>query len=174
MKRNNVDSSPETSRCFTSLCKYSLGISTLSKNFISCATSATGDDQKANSGKQLLLTDKMRKIIWLNKIKITEYLDIDLETDQWVCNRCNRNLGSARTNYKTGCLVYDRDPREVYQPVVEGDVTFAPDPNYCRILEFYCPSCGVMLECEALPPGHPITMDIELDIDGLKARRTQT
>ena len=97
-------------------------------------------------------------------------MDIDLEKELWVCNRCNKELGSARRNYKEGCLVYERDPREIYQPVISGGVTFAPDPDYCRILEFYCPSCGVMIEAEALPPGHPITSDIEFDLDSLKAR----
>ncbi|MGI0092039.1 MAG: acetone carboxylase subunit gamma [Nitrososphaerales archaeon] len=109
----------------------------------------------------------------MTRLRITEYLDIDLVAEQWVCNRCGESLGSARSNYKAGCLVYDRDPREIYEPVVEGNVTFSPDPNYCRILEFYCPSCGVMFECEAMPPGHPITSDIELDLDSLKARHSQ-
>ena len=44
------------------------------------------------------------------KVQITEYLDIDLETEKWCCNRCGRELISARENYKKGCLVYDRDP----------------------------------------------------------------
>jgi acetophenone carboxylase len=39
-----------------------------------------------------------------------------------------------------------------------------------RILEFYCPGCGTQVETEYLPPGHPITHDIEIDIDRLKER----
>ena len=39
-----------------------------------------------------------------------------------------------------------------------------------EIVEFYCPHCGVMVEVEYLPPGHPITHDIELDLNRLKAR----
>jgi len=53
--------------------------------------------------------------------------------------------------------------------VVEGAYTFAPDPEWCRILEFVCPGCATLLEVEYLPPGHPITHDIELDIEALKA-----
>ena len=30
--------------------------------------------------------------------------------------------------------------------------------------------CGVQLETEYLPPGHPVTVDIELDLDRLKGR----
>jgi len=49
--------------------------------------------------------------------------------------------------------------------------TFAPDPAWCRIIEYYCPGCATLLEVEYLPPGHPLTRhDIELDIDHLKAQ----
>jgi len=103
------------------------------------------------------------------KKRITEYLDIDLDTEMWHCNRCGEVLTSARNNYKEGCLVHERDPREIHNPVVTGyEFSFAPDPNWCRIVEFYCPHCGTMVEVEYLPPGHPLTYDIEPDIDGLK------
>jgi acetophenone carboxylase len=54
--------------------------------------------------------------------------------------------------------------------LIEGAFTFSPDPDWVRILEFYCPGCGAQVETEYLPPGHPITVDIELDVDRLKAR----
>ena len=99
--------------------------------------------------------------------RITEYLDIDLDRETWICNRCDRELGSGHDDYKSGCLVYDRDPRSLYPPTA---VSLAPDPAWCRFVEFYCPGCGTMIEVEALPPGHPLTRDIELDIAALKAR----
>ena len=107
------------------------------------------------------------------KHRITEYLDLDLEAERWSCNRCGADLGAARANYKEGCLIAARDPREVHPPLVEGAdqaYTFAPDPDWCRIVEFYCPGCGTMIETEYLPPGHPITHDIELDIDSMRRR----
>jgi acetone carboxylase, gamma subunit len=104
------------------------------------------------------------------KIRITEYLDLDLDRELWLCNRCGRELGAARENYKRGCLLYDRDPREIHPPIVPGDFSFSPDPLWVRIVEYYCPGCGVQLETEYLPPGHPLTHDIEIDIDSLKAR----
>ncbi len=106
----------------------------------------------------------------MESIRFTEYLDLDLGTETWRCNRCGTQLVSARENYKRGCLVYERDPREIHPPVIEGDYTFSPDPTWIRIIEFYCPGCGVQVETEYLPPGHPITPDIEVDIDRLKAR----
>ena len=104
------------------------------------------------------------------KVRITEYLDIDVERLMWCCNRCGADLIAARGNYKKGCLVYDRDPREVHNPVISGEYTFSPDPGWIRIAEFYCPHCGVMIENEYLPPGHPITHDIELDLDALRKK----
>ena len=103
-------------------------------------------------------------------IRFTEYLDLDMNTAHWQCHDCGQKLISAHESYKKGCLVAERDPREVHQPVIEGDYSFAPDPDWARILEFYCPGCGRQIETEYLPPGHPITHDIELDVESLKAR----
>src|SRR5215472_984033 len=105
-----------------------------------------------------------------NRIRITEYLDLDLEREQWVCNRCGRVLGPARENYKKGCLLYDRDPREIHPPLVSGAFDFSPDPLWISIVEYYCPGCGTQIETEYLPPGHPVTRDIEIDVDQLKEK----
>lgn len=106
----------------------------------------------------------------MERIRMTEYLDLSLDDEMWYCHSCDHSLISARENYKKGCLLYNRDPREVHPPVLEGAFTFSPDPTWIRIIEFYCPSCGTQIETEYLPPGHPITHDIELDLDSLKAR----
>ena len=102
--------------------------------------------------------------------RITEYLEIDLEREMWRCARCHTDLAGARRNYKEGLLIAERSPHEVHPPRVEGEYTFSPDPGFCVIVEFYCPGCLVMVETEYLPPGHPLTHDIELDIDALKQR----
>lgn len=103
------------------------------------------------------------------KVRITEYLDVDLDEETWCCNRCGHELVSAKENYKRGCLVRERDPRDIYPPVTpDGD--FAPDPSLCAVVEFYCPQCGVMIENEALLLGHPITYDIELDLNKLRQK----
>ena len=105
-----------------------------------------------------------------NKIRVTEYLDLDVEREKWFCNRCGHELGPARQSYKRGCLLYDRDPREIHPALVSGEYNFSPDPMWVRIVEIYCPSCGVQMETEYLPPGHPLTWDIEIDLDRLKER----
>jgi len=107
------------------------------------------------------------------KVQITEYLRIDLDTEKWECRRCQRALANARDNYKRGLLVYDRDPREIHKPLLDPARyarTYSPDAEWCRILEYYCPQCGTLMEAEYLPPGHPPLHDIELDIDALKAQ----
>ena len=106
----------------------------------------------------------------LPRIRFTEYLDLDLDHEQWCCHSCGTPLTSARESYKKGCLVAERMPQEIHDPVIEGPYSFAPDKDWVRILEFYCPNCARQIETEYLPPGHPITHDIELDVDSLKAR----
>ena len=105
------------------------------------------------------------------KVLVTEYLRIDLDTENYECRRCDHVLISARENYKRGLLVYDRDPREIHRPLLDTAKyarTYSPDPSWCRILEYYCPNCGTLFEAEYLPPGHPPLHDIEYDIDALK------
>ena len=59
---------------------------------------------------------------------------------------------------------------EIHAPIVEGQFSFSPDPLWVRIVEFYCPGCGTQIDTEYLPPGHPLTHDIEIDMDALKKR----
>ena len=110
------------------------------------------------------------------KVYITEYLAIELDGERWQCRRCAQDLGDARDNYKRGLLVYDRDPREIHRPLIDPEkygYTFAPDPAYTALLEYYCPGCGTMVETEYTVPGHPPLRDIELDIDSLKAKAAE-
>ena len=109
------------------------------------------------------------------KRRITEYLDVDLAAERWSCNRCGADLGSARDTYKKGCLIAAREPKEVHPQIVQDtEYSFAPDSDWCRIVEFYCPGCGTLIETEYLPPGHPLTHDIELDVDAVKAKHGVT
>lgn len=105
------------------------------------------------------------------KVRITENLDVDLAGETWCCHACGHSLVGARENYKTGCMVAEVPLAEAHPPLVEGAAfSFTPDAEFCRLVEFYCPSCGTILENEYLPPGHPLTHDIDLDIDALKAK----
>lgn len=102
---------------------------------------------------------------------ITEYLEIDLDTETWRCRRCDHEIGPARESYKRGLLLYDRDPREIHPAKIDAPYSYAPDPEWCRMVECCCPGCGTQVEVEYLPPGHPITNDIEIDVDALRERQ---
>ncbi len=106
----------------------------------------------------------------MDRIRMTEYLDLDVEEEMWYCHSCGHALIVAHENYKKGCLLYNRDPSQIHRATPGGKLYILSDPAWIRIIEFYCPSCGTQVETEYLPPGHPITHDIELDIDSLKAR----
>lgn len=106
----------------------------------------------------------------MSTLRFAEYIDADLETERWSCHDCGHDLGELRGNYKRGLLVAERDPREIHNPVIEGEFTFAPKSDWIRIIEFYCPGCGRQAETEYLPPGHPLTQDTQLDVDSLKER----
>ncbi|MGD9528922.1 acetone carboxylase subunit gamma [Pseudonocardia sp.] len=103
-------------------------------------------------------------------VHVAEYLDLDVDAERWRCHSCGHDVGPARDNYKKGLLIHERDPGEVHPPLIEGEYTFSPNPQWIRILEFYCPGCGRQVETEYLPPGHPITHDTEIDLDGLKRK----
>ena len=105
-------------------------------------------------------------------VLITEYLRINLDTEQWECRRCNHVHGSARDNYKKHLLIYPRNPQEVHRPllnpVLYPKYNFSPNPAVCVIYEYYCADCGTLVETEYTVPGHMPLHDIELDIDALK------
>ncbi|CAN0279688.1 unnamed protein product, partial [Chrysoparadoxa australica] len=104
------------------------------------------------------------------RLGFTYNLDRYLHSEPWSCHDCGHEVISARENYKKGCLVADREPAEVHPPVMAGDYGFVPDADWVHVLEFYCPGCSRQIEVEYLPPGHPVTHDIEVDLDALKAR----
>lgn len=103
-------------------------------------------------------------------LHVGDNLDLDLDQERWQCGKCGNDLGAARDNVKRGLLVAERDPSAIHRPLIDAPYTFSPNPEWVRILEFYCPGCGLQVETEYLPPGHPITHTTEIDIDSLKAR----
>ncbi len=111
----------------------------------------------------------------MTKMRITETVEIDLDKEMWCCSSCHAEIYSARESYLKGCLVYERPASEIYGPPIpikqDSDaISYAPDPDFMRVVEFYCPECGAIMTVQYLPPGHPIVTEIELDIDKLKER----
>ncbi len=107
------------------------------------------------------------------KVLMTEYLRVDLEAEQWECRVCNHVICSALKSYKEGLLVHNRDPREIHPPIIDPEryqFTFSPDPEWVRILEYYCPGCGTQVETEYAIPGHPPLHDMQPDLPALRAQ----
>ena len=107
------------------------------------------------------------------KVLMTEYLRVDLDAEQWECRVCDHVIGSATKSYKEGMLVHDRDPREIHPPILDPErykFTFSPDPEWVRILEYYCPNCGTQVETEYAIPGHPPLYDMQPDLPALRAQ----
>ncbi len=110
------------------------------------------------------------------KVLMTEYLRVDLDAEQWECRVCGHVIGPATASYKEGMLVHNRDPREIHPPILDPDrykFTFSPDPEWVRILEYYCPSCGTQVETEYAIPGHPPLHDMQPDLPALRAQWSQ-
>lgn len=105
------------------------------------------------------------------KRRITETLDLDTAARRWACHDCGADLGPATGNYKEHTLVRDRHPHQIWLPLVDEPYNFSYDPGWMRLVEFYCPGCALLMDVEALPPGHPITHDVELDLDALGEAR---
>ena len=107
-------------------------------------------------------------------VRITEYLDVDLDSGMWRCHVCGRGLVDASENYKKGCVVYERDPKEIYPPVFpDAEFNLSVADGYGIFVEFYCPGCGIMIENELLPAGYRPTHDIELDLEALRAKYSE-
>ena len=114
----------------------------------------------------------------MTKMRITESAAIDLDKEMWCCNRCNAEIHTTRESYLKGCLVYERPANEIYGPSIPvkrdaSTISYAPEPDFMRVVEFYCPNCGAMMTVQYLPPGHPLNLEIELDIDKLKGKAAE-
>jgi acetone carboxylase, gamma subunit len=108
----------------------------------------------------------------MSKVRIAEYLDIELDSDTWHCHVCEHVLGPATESYKRGCLVAERAVTDIYPPVfpVDSAYTLSTDPDYGIFVEFYCPGCGTMIVNECLPAGYPPPNDLLPDLDALRTR----
>jgi hypothetical protein len=92
---------------------------------------------------------------------LTSYVDIVLDDEgrkMAVCSHCGFAYCEADDNFKYYCLIYDRDPADLYPGIL------AYDKEWCLFREFYCPSCASQVEVEACAPGSPILWNYELKL----------
>jgi acetone carboxylase gamma subunit len=79
---------------------------------------------------------------------------------------CGYEFGDYKENWKLNAVVYPRNPEdnEIFPKPLGAD------SNWVTMREFYCPGCGVQLEVEVVPHGHPIVFNAELNIEDFYAR----
>ena len=77
---------------------------------------------------------------------------------------CGHDFCPYTENWKLHASVYVRDTVEALEELYPGPK--ACDPSLQEIREFICPSCGTLLEVEAVPPGYPVTFDFLPDLEG--------
>lgn len=62
-----------------------------------------------------------------------------------LCSKCGFAYCKAEEDYKLYCLIYERDPGDIYPGYL------APDRGWVVYREFYCPGCGTQVEAEQCP-----------------------
>jgi acetone carboxylase, alpha subunit len=77
---------------------------------------------------------------------------------------CGHDFCAPELNWKMEALVFVRDDAETLGEIFPG--LAGPDPEWCELREFYCPSCARQLETEAIAPGHPVVHEFLPDIEG--------
>ena len=98
-------------------------------------------------------------------MRIHEYLEIVNQEGEKVirCLKCGYVFGSAKENYKKGCLLRERDFKEVMNPMF----CLSKESPFERLQEFICPQCGLLLEVDVIVPeleGDPILWDIQIKV----------
>ncbi len=77
---------------------------------------------------------------------------------------CGHDFCAHDRNWKMEAAIFVRDDEETMGEVFPK---FAGgDPDWVEVREFYCPSCGRMLECDATTPGYPVLHDFLPDVEG--------
>lgn len=77
---------------------------------------------------------------------------------------CGHEFGDYRANWKLNSILYVRDSEDKLDEIFPGPRK-GVNPQLYELREFYCPSCGTMLEIESVPPGYPIAFDFLPDIE---------
>ena len=77
---------------------------------------------------------------------------------------CGQEFGPYTENWKMKASVFVRDTQELLEELYPGPK--ACDPKLQELREFICPTCGTLLEVEAVPPGYPVTFDFLPDLEG--------
>lgn len=115
---------------------------------------------------EAMLAVEQEKVSWPERILVPlgEHLYVVQKGDERVTKcSCGHEFGDYRQNWKLNAVVYVRDTEESLDEVYPGPRKC--DVTWMELREYYCPSCGSMLEIESVPPGYPVVFDFLPDLD---------
>jgi acetone carboxylase, gamma subunit len=115
---------------------------------------------------ETMLAIEQDKISWTDKIVVPlgEHLYVVQKGDDRVVKcTCGYEFGDYRQNWKLNAAVYVRDTEESLDEIYPGPRKC--DVTWMGLREYYCPTCGRMLEQEAVPPGYPVVFDFLPELD---------
>ncbi len=84
-------------------------------------------------------------------VRYWDVVALDYEADTASCIACGTGLGSARADFRSGCVA-EEIPASAVGPV-HGEDYLEPDNTTIAIRLFYCPGCGRQLEADLVVPG---------------------
>jgi N-methylhydantoinase B len=95
------------------------------------------------------------------RLRVTENLTLrdDGAAARFACAGCAADLGPASGNYKAACARFDA-PIEAANPIIGDPARFIDARPVFR--QFYCPSCGRLIENEVALATEALLRDIEL------------
>lgn len=115
-----------------------------------------------------ILAIEQERVPWNDKILLAigegMYI-VENERGRVVKHICGQEFGDYRINWKLSALIYERDTIEKLQEIYPGPR--ASDPDWMILREYICPTCGTMLETEAVPPAYPIIFNFLPDEEAL-------
>jgi acetone carboxylase gamma subunit len=130
---------------------------------------ATKEDDRFERINEL----EQKRVPWKDKIVLClqENLYIVEKEDKKIVKCiCGHEFGDYHTNWKEFALVYERDTEEKLEEVYQG--RRKPDPNWQVIREFYCPTCAVQLDVEAVLPLYPFVFTFLPDFEAWERRKS--
>lgn len=86
------------------------------------------------------------------------------KTNEWVIKcSCGHEYCAPEENWKLHANIYVRDTKEKMEEVYPN--LLAADTSWQVYREYYCPTCGIMLDVEAPTPWYPVIHDFEPNIE---------
>lgn len=115
---------------------------------------------------EAMLAVEQSKVGWPEKIlvPIGEHLYVVQKgPDRIVKCSCGHEFGDYRRSWKYDAVVYVRGSEESLNEIYPGPRKC--DVTWMELREYYCPTCGTMLEVEAVPPAYPVVFDFLPELD---------